>query len=117
MTPEQIAVVIASLLGAGGLTGAVAAWRRAGPETRATEVATIRSVMEELRLEMADDRKTAAACREALERAHWEVQQTRSEMRRLEVKVTVQRQRIDRLEEFIRLNTDFDPEDINGSPI
>ena len=44
MSPELIAALIAGFLGAGGLAGAIAAWRKAGPETRSTEVATIRAV-------------------------------------------------------------------------
>lgn len=117
MSPELIAALVAGFLGAGGITGAVVAWRRTGPENRATEVSTIRAVMEELRLAMDEERIANASCKESLDRARFEVQAARADLRRLEVKVSVQRQRIDRLEDFIRLNTDFDPEDINGSPI
>lgn len=117
MSPELIAALIAGFLGAGGLAGAIAAWRKAGPETRATEVSTIRAVMDELRQEMDREHTNNIGCREALERARYEVHEARADIRRLEVRVTVQRQRIDRLEEFIRLNTEFDPEDINGHPV
>jgi len=117
MSPELIAALVAGFLGAGGVTGAIVAWRRAGPESRSIEVATIRQVMEELRDEMYEERAANNTCKEMLERTRWELAQNRSEMTRLEVQVSAFRHRIDRLEEFIRLNTEWDPEDINGHPI
>jgi hypothetical protein len=48
----DLEALVIALLGAGGIAGAVRAWRHSGPETESISVETMREVIGELRTEL-----------------------------------------------------------------
>ena len=52
-----------------------------------------------------------------LEQAEWHIEKLEQQIFTLKAEGRRDRTRVLQLEEFIRLNTDFDPEQINGHPI